>query len=77
LTVRNWQPGDRFRPAHRGSAEKLKRLFAEKRIPVEDRTGWPVVVCGKEIVWVRGFPVASAYQWKGEGLAVRIEAIPG
>ena len=77
LTVRNWQPGDRFWPAHSGSVEKLKRLFAEKRIPAGDRATWPVVLSGEEIVWVRGFPAANTYQWRGDGAAVRIEAISG
>jgi tRNA(Ile)-lysidine synthase len=77
LTVRNWQPGDRFWPAHSRSVEKLKRLFAEKRIPAADRSGWPVVLNGDQIVWVRGFPVAKPHQWKREGAAVRIEAISG
>lgn len=77
LTVRNWQPGDRFRPAHNGSVEKLKRLFAEKRIPAENRAGWPVALSGEEIVWVRGFPVAQTYLWRGNGAAIRIEAICG
>jgi tRNA(Ile)-lysidine synthase len=76
LTVRNWRAGDRFWPSHSASEEKLKRLFAERRIPAEERPRWPVVLCGEEIVWVRGFPVAKAFQWKGEGEAVRIDLAP-
>jgi len=75
LRVRNWRPGDRFWPAHRGSEEKLKRLFAEKRIPQGERTSWPVVLVGDDIIWVRGFPMARAYAWTGKGDAVRIEAL--
>jgi tRNA(Ile)-lysidine synthase len=77
LTIRNWQPGDRFRPAHSGSEEKLKRLFSEKRIPAEQRPLWPVALAGSQIVWVRGFPVAHDYAWvPGSGDAVRIEVLP-
>ncbi len=75
LTVRNWRPGDRLWPAHTGSEEKLKRLFAEKHIPAEQRPNWPVVLKGDQIVWVRGFSVAKAYAWRGSGDAVRIEAL--
>lgn len=74
LTIRNWRPGDRFWPAHTGSEEKLKRLFAEKHIPAEERQTWPVALCGEQIVWVRGFPVARAFAWKGSGDAVKIES---
>jgi tRNA(Ile)-lysidine synthase len=74
LRVRNWCPGDRFRPVHRRSEEKLKRLFLERRIPAEKRTRWPVVLSGEEIVWVRGFPVARSKVWSGNSNAVTIDA---
>jgi tRNA(Ile)-lysidine synthase len=75
LTVRNWRPGDRFWPAHCRSEEKLKRLFAERQIPAEQRSTWPMALQENEIVWVRGFPVARGYQWRSEGDAVRIEVV--
>ena len=73
LTVRNWRPGDRFWPAHSRSPEKLKRLFAEKHVPAEQRRRWPMLLHDAEIVWVRGFPVARNYEWKGADQAVSIE----
>ena len=75
LVVRNWRPGDRFWPAHSRSEEKLKRLFAEKQIAAEQRPQWPVAIHEDEIVWVRGFPIAQARQWKGHGEALRIEIV--
>ncbi len=76
LLIRNWLPGDRFRPAHTGSEEKLKRLFSEKRIPADQRPLWPVGLAGSQIVWVRGFPVAQEYAWVPEsGDAVHIEVL--
>ena len=72
LIVRNWRPGDRFWPLHSGSEEKLKRLFAEKHIPVEQRASWPIVLKGDQIVWVRGFPVGKAYAWGGRGDGVKL-----
>ena len=77
LTVRNWQPGDRFRPAHTGSEKKLKELFSDKHIPADQRPLWPVVLSGSQIVWVRGFPVCHDFAWvPGSGDALRIEAWP-
>lgn len=75
LTVRNWKPGDRFWPAHRGSEEKLKRLFAERHIPAEQRPSWPVGLSGGQIVWVRGLPVSQLFAWNGSGDAVAIESV--
>jgi len=74
LRVRNWQPGERFWPAGSKQAEKLKRLFQERHIPAEARSSWPVVLSGDQIVWVRGFPVASGFQ--AHSTAVLIEALP-
>ncbi len=75
LTVRNWRPGDRFWPVHSKSEEKLKRLFSEKHIPAGQRSRWPVVLKGEQIIWVRGLPVARAFAWKGSGDAVKIEML--
>jgi tRNA(Ile)-lysidine synthase len=77
VNLRNWQPGDRFRPAHSAAEEKLKRLFSEKRIPADRRPLWPVALSGSQIVWVRGFPVAHDFAWvPGSGDAVRIDISP-
>jgi tRNA(Ile)-lysidine synthase len=78
LTLRNWHAGDRFRPAHSASEEKLKRLFSRKRIPVEHRPLWPVALSGGQVVWVREFPVARDFAWvPGDGNAVKIEILQG
>ena len=66
LAIRNWRPGDRFRPAYTASEVKLKRLFADLKIPPEKRRMWPVALRGKEIVWVYRMPVSSGYQWQQE-----------
>ncbi len=72
LVVRNWRPGDRFRPAHTKSAKKVKELLQEKRVQGPERALWPVAVRDDDIVWLRGFPPAAGYQ-AGSGPAVVIE----
>jgi tRNA(Ile)-lysidine synthase len=59
--VRNWLPGDAFRPHGRLRNRKLKHLMREKRIAPRDRRGWPVLTSAGEIVWARGFPVAQEF----------------
>ena len=59
--VRNWHPGDAFRPQGRLRNRKLKHLMREKRIATRDRRGWPVLTSAGEIVWARGFPVAQEF----------------
>jgi tRNA(Ile)-lysidine synthase len=76
LLIRNWQPGDRFRPAHSAGEDKLKRLFSKRRIPADERLHWPVALSGSQIVWVHKFPAAHACAWvPGAGPAVRIDVV--
>jgi tRNA(Ile)-lysidine synthase len=61
LVLRNWRPGDIFRPSGHSKAHKLKRLMNRNRIPRLDRDGWPVLTSGGILVWARGFPVAADF----------------
>jgi tRNA(Ile)-lysidine synthase len=61
LVLRNWCPGDRFRPQGHRSARKLKRLLNEMRISRWERDGWPVLTSGGILVWARGFAVAAEF----------------
>jgi tRNA(Ile)-lysidine synthase len=57
LTLRNWQPGDGYKPKGHRRQRKLKELFQKGRISRSERQGWPVVVAGDQVVWMRGFEV--------------------
>ncbi len=59
MVLRNWRPGDRYRPQGHRSAHKLKRLLNEKRISRWGREGWPVLISDGVLVWARGLPVAA------------------
>jgi tRNA(Ile)-lysidine synthase len=61
LVLRNWRPGDSFRPQGRRRRRKLKELLRESRIPVRDRLGWPVLTSEGSLVWARGLPVAVEF----------------
>jgi tRNA(Ile)-lysidine synthase len=56
LELRNWRAGDSFCPVGSRGVRKLKELFRQRKIPKVQRKGWPVLLCAKQIVWVRGFP---------------------
>ena len=72
LRLRSLQPGDRMRPeGHRGT-HKLKRLLNEKRVSRWDREGWPVLECGKNIVWARGFVSAEHAATNGTRKAILV-----
>jgi tRNA(Ile)-lysidine synthase len=61
LTMRNWHPGDSYRPHRRLRAHKLKQLLLEARIPPGDRAGWPVLTCEGELVWAPMCPAAEKF----------------
>lgn len=78
LTVRNWQAGDRFFPAHSQSPKKVKELLQPSRLgsglSSAERKLWPVIESAGKIVWMRGFPVPQAFTVQA-GEAVLIEEI--
>jgi tRNA(Ile)-lysidine synthase len=72
LTVRNWRAGDRFWPSHTKAPKKIKELLQDRHITGDEKKRWPVVACGDEVVWMRGFGVRSDLQTKnGSGVLIR------
>lgn len=55
LRLRNWRPGDEYRPIGRAHATSVKRLFREARAPLWERWKWPVLTWKGRIIWVAGF----------------------
>jgi tRNA(Ile)-lysidine synthase len=70
LRIRNWRPGDRYRPVGHASETKIKFLFQEARIPLWERRGWPVMTCGDAVVWSRKFGPAAECAVSGESRSV-------
>jgi len=75
LWVRNWRAGDRFWPAHRKAAKKIKELLEERHLRGMERKRWPVVVKGGDLVWVRGFAVPRRWRAPTPGPAVWIREV--
>lgn len=61
LILRNWRPGDAYRPLGRREIHKLKQLFAEGRIPARERPGWPVLESAGRVVWARDMAPAREF----------------
>jgi tRNA(Ile)-lysidine synthase len=55
LTVRNFQPGDRFHPLGMKGSQKLKKFFINNKIPRDKRQQIPIVLNKEEIIWVAGY----------------------
>jgi tRNA(Ile)-lysidine synthase len=61
LELRNWRPGDQYRPVGHTSQVKIKLLFHRARVPVWERRGWPIITCGEAIVWAARFGPAADF----------------
>ena len=76
LELRNWRPGDRYRPQGSGAEEKIKVLFQKARIPSWERRQWPVLTDGSAIVWARQFGPAERFAAGAEAaVALRIREV--
>ena len=62
LILRNWRPGDAYRPRGRHHELKLKSMFLAERVPSGERTSWPVVESGGRVIWAKGMPAAEDFR---------------
>ena len=61
LVLRNWRPGDSYRPHGSRRVRKLKRLLLESRVPRSARGSWPVLTSDEKVIWAHGYPVAEEF----------------
>jgi len=54
LVVRGWRDGDRMHGAGDEAPRRVKRFLRDAGLVGPERRGWPVVVCGEEVVWIPG-----------------------
>jgi tRNA(Ile)-lysidine synthase len=57
LTVRTWQPGDRFRPLGMQGEKKLQDYFSDAKVPRELRGRLPLVFNADHLIWVAGLRI--------------------
>jgi len=63
LAVRNWRPGDRFRPLGMDGRKKLQDFFVDRKIPRAERPLVPIVVDELDrIVWVAGHGIDEEFR---------------
>jgi tRNA(Ile)-lysidine synthase len=64
LILRNWRPGDAYRPQGRRHERKLKSMFLAGRVPSGERAAWPVLESGGRVIWAQGMPAAEDFRAK-------------
>ena len=65
LYVRTWEKGDRFRPLGMAKEKKLQDFFIDLKVPRGKRERVPLLVCGKDIIWVCGLRLSDAVKIGG------------
>jgi tRNA(Ile)-lysidine synthase len=77
LELRNWRPGDQYRPVGHAAGERIKLLFQRARIPLWERRSWPVITSGSEIIWARRFgPAAELMATPQSRVLLKIQETP-
>jgi tRNA(Ile)-lysidine synthase len=64
LQVRARKEGDYFYPAGFGRRKKLQDFFVDEKVPREKRDSVPLVVSGKDIIWIAGYRMDERYMAK-------------
>ncbi len=60
FVVRAWRDGDRMHGAGDAAPRRVKRFLRDAGLVGPEREGWPVVVCGDDVVWIPGVRRSSA-----------------
>ena len=61
LLLRNWRPGDAYRPRGHRQSQKLKQMFLAERVPRQQRVHWPVLESAGQVIWARGMAPAEEF----------------
>jgi tRNA(Ile)-lysidine synthase len=54
MIIRNFRPGDAFKPLGVGGTQKLKKFFIDKKVPRSERIKCPILLSQGKIIWVVG-----------------------
>ena len=60
LLIRNLRPGDRFSPLGVNGTQKVKKYFINHKIPSAQRRKCPLLLSGRNIIWVAGHRIDNA-----------------
>ena len=78
LAARCRRPGDRMTPLGMERPRKIQDVFVDAKVPRDERDRLPLIVCGREIVWVPGYRVAQGWEVRGKGapsLEIRVRRL--
>ncbi len=66
LTVRYWQPGDKFMPLGMQNRKNVSDFLAEQKVASREKSRQLVVCSGKAVVWVVGLRIDERFKVKSD-----------
>ncbi len=61
LVLRNWRPGDQYRRRAHAKPQKIRFFFQQARIPLWERSQWPIITYNEAIIWARQGGAAAEF----------------
>ncbi|RKQ33062.1 tRNA lysidine(34) synthetase TilS [Oceanobacillus halophilus] len=78
LHIRTRKPGDRMSWKGLNGSRKLKDIFIDEKIPIDERNSWPIIVDNNgEILWLIGLKKGKTKAYQEKGIRVRIKYVIG
>lgn len=62
LKIRVPRHGDRMTPLGMSGTKKLKDIFIDSKLPLQERKTIPIVVINNEIAWIPGYRISSKFK---------------
>lgn len=62
FSLRTRKPGDRFSPIGMKGIKKVKDYFIDQKIPRSWRNRIPIILCGREILWIVGYRQSGLFR---------------
>jgi len=62
LLIRNPRPGDRIHPLGMQGSKKVKDIFIDGKVPIQERKMVPIVISNGEPIWVVGFRMDERFK---------------
>lgn len=62
IVIRTRREGDVIRPLGMDGTKRIKKIFQEKRVPLENRERIPLLCFDEDIAWIAGFCMSDTYR---------------
>ena len=75
VTVRHWEPGDKFMPLGMSQFKKLSDFLIDQKIPVTDKEKVLLLLSGDSVIWVMGYRIDDRFRVTGRTERILIMTI--